>query len=65
VRDALDDRPATLGTVCDRVHAAHGGLPGGRQSALAMTVDGHLRELADRGAATVGAGPPRTFRRTT
>jgi hypothetical protein len=28
-----------------------------------MTVDGHLRELADRGGVAIEAGPPRTFRR--
>ncbi len=65
VADALEHRPATLAELCARVHAAYGGLPADRRTDLAMTVDGHLRELAERGAAAVSAGPPRTFRRPT
>jgi glyoxylase-like metal-dependent hydrolase (beta-lactamase superfamily II) len=59
---ALAEGPATLMTLCARVHAAYGGLPDDRVRDLALTVDGHLGDLIAAGRATVAAGPPRVFR---
>jgi glyoxylase-like metal-dependent hydrolase (beta-lactamase superfamily II) len=63
VRAALDDERRTLMALCARVHAAYGDLPVARVRDLALTVDGHLAELAAAGDAAIEPGPPRTFRR--
>jgi glyoxylase-like metal-dependent hydrolase (beta-lactamase superfamily II) len=60
---AVDDRPATLGTVCGRVHAAYEPLPADRMRELALTVDGHLADLVAAGVVEEAPGPPRTWRR--
>ncbi len=59
---ALTEGPATLMTLCARVHAAYGGLPDDRVRDLALTVDGHLGELLAAGRAVVEPGRPRVFR---
>jgi glyoxylase-like metal-dependent hydrolase (beta-lactamase superfamily II) len=59
---ALAEGPATLMTLCARVHTAYGGLPDDRVRDLALTVDGHLGDLVAAGRATVAPGPPRVFR---
>jgi glyoxylase-like metal-dependent hydrolase (beta-lactamase superfamily II) len=59
---ALAEGPATLMTLCARVHAAYGGLPDDRVRDLALTVDGHVAELVAAGRAAVEPGPPRVFR---
>ena len=62
VEDALDETPRTLLELCERVHAAYGGLPEERIADLALTVDGHLGR-AGRGRASRGrVGDPRRFR---
>jgi glyoxylase-like metal-dependent hydrolase (beta-lactamase superfamily II) len=63
VAAALDERPRTLLELCERVHAAYGGLPDDRAADLALTVDGHLADLIAEGLAVVSSGTPRRFRR--
>lgn len=62
VAGALDATPCTLLAVCERVHAAYGGLPEGRAGDLAATVDGHIAELVAQGLADVVPDHPRRFR---
>lgn len=64
VREAVLDAPASLMAICERVVAAHGGLPADRVASLAMTVDGHLAELEAAGAVAIEPGLPRSFRRS-
>jgi glyoxylase-like metal-dependent hydrolase (beta-lactamase superfamily II) len=59
---AVEEGPATLFELCRRVHASYGGLPPDRVADLALTVDGHLGELAERGLVASEPGPPRRFR---
>lgn len=59
---ALAEGPATLMTLCARVHAAYGDLPDDRVRDLALTVDGHLGDLLAARRAIVDPGPPRVFR---
>jgi glyoxylase-like metal-dependent hydrolase (beta-lactamase superfamily II) len=65
VADAISVAPATLMTLCGRVHAAYGGLPADRVRDFAMTVAGHATDLADTGRIVIEPGPPRTFRAAT
>jgi hypothetical protein len=44
------------------VHAAYGDLPDDRVRDLALTIDGHLGDLAAARRAIVEDGPPRVFR---
>jgi glyoxylase-like metal-dependent hydrolase (beta-lactamase superfamily II) len=62
VADAVDEGPATLLQLCERVRAAYGGLPEDRAGDLALTVDGHLADLVDAGFVTVELDRVRTFR---
>jgi glyoxylase-like metal-dependent hydrolase (beta-lactamase superfamily II) len=65
VAEALSDgRRRTLVEVCSTVADGYGDLPPDGASSLAMTVDGTLRELIDRGEAEGESGPPRRFRAT-
>jgi glyoxylase-like metal-dependent hydrolase (beta-lactamase superfamily II) len=58
---AVEAGPATLMTLCARVHAAYGGLPDDRARDLALAVDGHLADLVAAGRVRVQPGPPRVF----
>jgi len=62
VAGALDETPRTLMELCGRVHSAYGGLPDDRTADLALTVDGHLADLAAAGLADVASDNPRRFR---
>jgi glyoxylase-like metal-dependent hydrolase (beta-lactamase superfamily II) len=60
VRDALVGSQ-TLAELCDAVNQRYGDLPADGAANLAMTVDGTLTELAERGEVAVTPGPPRRF----
>jgi glyoxylase-like metal-dependent hydrolase (beta-lactamase superfamily II) len=63
VREALVGS-RTLAELCDEVNERYGDLPVDGAANMAMTVDGTLAELAERGEVAVEAGPPRRFTRT-
>lgn len=54
-------RLRTLGELCAVVAEGYGGLPADGATSLAMTVNGTLAELVDRGDVAVEGGPPRRF----
>jgi glyoxylase-like metal-dependent hydrolase (beta-lactamase superfamily II) len=62
VAAAVDGTPRTLLELCERVHAAYGGLPDERAADLALTVDGHLSDLIASGLVVVTPDSPRRFR---
>jgi glyoxylase-like metal-dependent hydrolase (beta-lactamase superfamily II) len=62
VASSLDQSPRTLLAVCERVHAAYGGLPAERAADLALTVDGHLDDLIAAELAVIASDNPRRFR---
>jgi glyoxylase-like metal-dependent hydrolase (beta-lactamase superfamily II) len=63
-RGALEDEAEhTLGELCGRVADGYATLPASSVEALALTVDGILAELVERGEAAVEPGPPRRFRK--
>jgi glyoxylase-like metal-dependent hydrolase (beta-lactamase superfamily II) len=62
VAGALGETARTLLELCERVHAAYGGLPDDRVADLALTVDGHLADLIAVELVTVTSGNPRRFR---
>jgi glyoxylase-like metal-dependent hydrolase (beta-lactamase superfamily II) len=62
VADAVDEGPATLLQLCERVRRSYGGLPDDRAGDLALTVDGHLAELVAAGFVEVELDDVRTFR---
>jgi glyoxylase-like metal-dependent hydrolase (beta-lactamase superfamily II) len=51
----------TLAELCAAVNERYGDLPGDGAANMAMTVDGTLAELAERGEVAVEPGPPRRF----
>jgi glyoxylase-like metal-dependent hydrolase (beta-lactamase superfamily II) len=62
VSEALAGRgPTTLAELCVAVNEGYGELPAEAATTLAMTVDGTLEELVQRGEAIVEPGPPRLF----
>jgi glyoxylase-like metal-dependent hydrolase (beta-lactamase superfamily II) len=63
VREALVGS-RTLAELCDEVNERYGDLPVDGAANMAMTVDGTLAELAERGEVAVEAGPPRRFTMT-
>jgi glyoxylase-like metal-dependent hydrolase (beta-lactamase superfamily II) len=63
VEAAVEGEPHTLGELCEQVLRGYGGLPADRASDLALTVHGHLGELAAEGVVVAEGSQPRRYRR--